>query len=199
MDNKIEQLTKKLYDEGVSKGIQESEEIIAKAKADAQKIVADAEKQASEIIEASKKEAEDLSKNSRAELAMATTQIVGELKLQIADIIDVKTLKADVTAAFSSEDFVKSLILEVIKHWDKESVKLYIETNKKEDIKKYYESVISKQFKGEVEIVGDNALSTGFRIAPKDGSYFIDFNAEQFDNMLKGYLRATLNELLFKK
>ena len=60
MQNKLQELTDKLYNEGLSKGRQEgeailnearsqAEEIISKARAEAARITADAEKEASEL------------------------------------------------------------------------------------------------------------------------------------------------------
>ena len=49
MENKLQQLTEKLYNEGLSKGRAEAEAVLAKAHADAEKIVAEAQDKAREI------------------------------------------------------------------------------------------------------------------------------------------------------
>lgn len=197
MDNKIEQLTKKLYDEGVSKGLKESEDIVTKAKAEAEKIIADAKENAAQIVEKSKQEASELSKNSRTELSLAAKQIVSDLKTQIVNTITLKTLSTDVSATFKGDEFVKELILEVVKKWDKESVKVLVESGKSDDIKKYFKTEIASKINKDVEIVSDKGVVNGFKISPKEGGYFITFSDEEFDNLLKGYLRNTLNSILF--
>lgn len=50
MENKLQQLTEKLYKEGLSKGRAEAEAILAKAHADAEKIVAEAQDKAKTIV-----------------------------------------------------------------------------------------------------------------------------------------------------
>ena len=45
MENKLDVLTKKLYEEGVDKANQEAEKIIAQAKEKAAKLIAEAEEQ----------------------------------------------------------------------------------------------------------------------------------------------------------
>lgn len=197
MDNKIEQLTKKLYDEGVSKGLKESEDIVTKAKAEAEMIIADAKENAAQIVEKSKQEASELSKNSRTELSLAAKQIVSDLKTQIVNTITLKTLSTDVSATFKGDEFVKELILEVVKKWDKESVKVLVESGKSDDIKKYFKTEIASKINKDVEIVSDKGVVNGFKISPKEGGYFITFSDEEFDNLLKGYLRNTLNSILF--
>ena len=46
MQNKLQELTDKLYQEGLSKGKEEGERILAEAKAQAEKILAEAKAQA---------------------------------------------------------------------------------------------------------------------------------------------------------
>ena len=48
MENKLQQLTQKLYDEGLEKGRSEAEKLVAEAKEKAAKLVADAQKEAEE-------------------------------------------------------------------------------------------------------------------------------------------------------
>ena len=55
--DKIQELTSKLYSEGIEKGKEEAEKIIAEAKALSNQIVEDAKKKAQEIIAAAEKEA----------------------------------------------------------------------------------------------------------------------------------------------
>lgn len=197
MDNKIELLTKQLYEEGVSKGKQESEEIVAKAKAEAQKIISDAEVKAAEIVAKAQSDAAELSKNSNTELAMASRQIVGELKSRIANLVTLKSIDKDSVEAFKSTDFIASLIVEVVKRWDKQSVKVYVESEIADSIREYLTKSVADQFSGEVEIVGEAGVGAGFKIAPSDEGYYISFTDQQFNEMLKGYIRDSLYQTIF--
>ncbi|MFI3262420.1 MAG: hypothetical protein R3Y26_05880 [Rikenellaceae bacterium] len=197
MENKIDQLTKKLYDEGVSKGLKDSEEIVAKAQAEASAIIAKAQAEAAQIVEGAKTDASELSKNSLRELTLASKQIVSDLKAQIVNTITLATQSESVVTAFKSDKFVKELILEVVKKWDKESVKVLIEEDKAEDIKTYFTKEIAAKITKDVEIVSEKGVGSGFKISPKEGGYYISFSDEEFDNLLKGYLKASLNSILF--
>ena len=50
MENKLQELTTKLYDEGLEKGRAEADRLVGEAKNEAAKIVAEARAQAEEIV-----------------------------------------------------------------------------------------------------------------------------------------------------
>ena len=60
MENKLQQLTQKLYDEGLEKGRAEADKLVADAKAEARKIVAEARAEAEEIVKKAEAKAEDV-------------------------------------------------------------------------------------------------------------------------------------------
>lgn len=54
MENKIQELTDKIYHEGVEKGNEEALRIVSEAQAKAEKLIEDARKQAEEIVASAK-------------------------------------------------------------------------------------------------------------------------------------------------
>ena len=118
MENKLQELTQKLYEEGLSKGKQEAEQMVADARKQAEKIVADARKQADELRKQAEKSAEDLKKNTLTELGLAGRQMVGTLKSQIESLIVFKSTSDAVSAANADPEFIKSLLLEIASHWN---------------------------------------------------------------------------------
>ena len=70
MENKIQELTDKIYREGIEKGNEEAQKLIAKAEAEAKQIVEDARKEAEAIVAAAQKSASELSDNTKSELKM---------------------------------------------------------------------------------------------------------------------------------
>ena len=72
--DKLQELTQKLYNEGLSKGKEEGEAILAKAQAQAQEIVAKAQEEAKAIIEKAQKEAADYKVKVEGDVKMASTQ-----------------------------------------------------------------------------------------------------------------------------
>ncbi|MDD2526155.1 MAG: hypothetical protein PHH63_07565, partial [Bacteroidales bacterium] len=67
MDNKIQELTEKIYNEGVEKGKEEALRIVNEAKDTEKKMLAEAQKQADQILADAKKSAQELKNNTEAE------------------------------------------------------------------------------------------------------------------------------------
>ena len=70
MDTKIQELTDKIYREGVEKGKEEAGRIISDANQQKQTIVNEAEAEAKRIVSAAEKQAAELEKNTKAELKL---------------------------------------------------------------------------------------------------------------------------------
>ena len=80
MENKIQELTDKIYREGVEKGNEEAQRLIANAQEEAKKIIEDAHKEADSIVAASRKSADELADNTKSELKLFSGQAVNALK-----------------------------------------------------------------------------------------------------------------------
>ena len=87
MENKIQELTDKIYREGVEKGNEEARRLIANAQEEAKKIVEDAHKEAESIIVSSRKSADELTENTKSELKLFAGQAVNALKSEIATMV----------------------------------------------------------------------------------------------------------------
>ena len=79
MDTKIQELTDKIYKEGVEKGNEEAGRIIADANAQKQAILTEAEAEAKRIVAQAEKQAAELKKNTEAELKLFDTLSVEAL------------------------------------------------------------------------------------------------------------------------
>ncbi|PKP40551.1 MAG: hypothetical protein CVT95_13510, partial [Bacteroidetes bacterium HGW-Bacteroidetes-12] len=92
MQNKLQELTEKIYKEGLSKGNEEAAQLVNKAKDDAAKIIADAKKQSEQIIAQAKKEAEDLKKNIETEVNISARQVVSGFKQDLSNLIETEMI-----------------------------------------------------------------------------------------------------------
>ena len=200
MQNKLQELTDKLYNEGLSKGKQEGEEILAKAKVQADEIVAKAKAEAAAIISAANKEADDLKTKVQGDLKMAANQSIAATKKDIESLIVAKMTESDVKKALTSADFVKEVILAVAKNFNTEDA-ADLEVVLPESLKKDLEGFVSKELastlKGGVEATFSKKISGGFTIGPKDGGYFISFTDETFNALISEYLRPATKKILF--
>ncbi len=200
MQNKLQELTEKLYAEGLSKGKQEGEEILAKAKVQADEIVAKAHAEAAAIIAAAKKDAEDLKTKVESDVKMAASQSVAATKKDIETLVVAKMTEAEVKNALTSADFVKEVILAVAKGFNTEEpvdLEVVLPEALKKDLEGFVAKELANALKGNVEASFSKKVAGGFTIGPKDGGYFISFTDETFNALISEYLRPATKKLLF--
>ena len=87
MENKLQELTDKLYNEGLSKGKEEGEALLAKARSQAAEIVAAAEKEAKDIVAKAEKEAADYRTKVSGDLKMAASQSIQATRKDIENLV----------------------------------------------------------------------------------------------------------------
>ena len=200
MQNKLQELTDKLYNEGLSKGKQEGEEILAKAKVQAEEIVAKAKAEAAAIVAAANKDAEDLKTKVQGDLKMAAAQSVAATKKDIETLVVTKMTETEVKKALSSADFVKEVILAVAKGFtteDAADLELVLPESLKKELEPFVTSELGKVLKGGVDASFTKKIAGGFTIGPKDGGYFISFTEETFNALISEYLRPATKKILF--
>ena len=200
MQNKLQELTDKLYNEGLSKGKQEGEEILAKAKVQADEIIAKAKAEAAAIVAAANKDAEDLKTKVQGDLKMAAAQSVAATKKDIETLVVTKMTETEVKKALSSADFVKEVILAVAKGFtteDAADLELVLPESLKKELEPFVTSELGKVLKGGVEASFTKKIAGGFTIGPKDGGYFISFTEETFNALISEYLRPATKKILF--
>ena len=200
MQFKLQELTDKLYNEGLAKGKQEGAEILAKAKVQAEEIVAKAKAEAAAIIAAANKEAEALKTKVQGDLKMAASQSVAATKKDIETLVVTKMTAADVTAALTSAEFVKEVIMAVAKGFNTEEpvdLEVVLPEALKKDLEPFVTKEIANVLKGQVEASYTKKITGGFTIGPKDGGYFISFTEETFNALISEDLRPATKKILF--
>lgn len=200
MQNKLQELTDKLYNEGLSKGKQEGEEILAKAKVQAEDIIAKAKAEAAAITAAAEKEAEDLRTKVQGDLKMAANQSVAATKKDIETLVVAKMTEGEVKKALTSADFVKEVILAVAKGFSTEEpvdLEVVLPETLKKDLEPFVTSELAKVLKADVQASFTKKIAGGFTIGPKDGGYFISFTDETFNALISEYLRPATKKILF--
>ena len=200
MDNKLQELTDRLYKEGLSKGKEEGEAILAEASRKAEEIIAAAKKEADAVLRDARKEAEDFRTKVEGDVKMAATQSIQAVRNDIENLMVGKLTDSAVNASLADVEFIKEAIKAVAMNFNaQEAVDL--------------EAVLPEALKGELEpfIKGELAgalkcgisasfskkVSGGFNIGPKDGSYFISFTDETFRSLIGEYLRPATRKILF--
>lgn len=200
MQNKLQELTDKLYNEGLSKGREEGEALLAKAKSQAADIVAEAEKKAAEIMTKAEKEAEAYKVKVAGDLKMAASQSVQATRKDIEDLVVFKMTGSATEKALSDEAFVKEVIKAVAEKFNAETamdLNLVLPESLKSSLEPFVKNELSTILKGQVKASFSKKIAGGFTIGPKDGSYFISLTDETFKELISEYLRPATRKLLF--
>ena len=200
MQNKLQELTDKLYNEGLSKGKQEGEEILAKAKAQAEEIVAKAQAEAAQILAAAQKQAEEVKTKTASDVKMAASQSIAATRKDIETLIVGKMTDEAVKKALSTPDFIKEIIKAVAEKFTTDGpveLALILPESLKKDLEPFVTKELTTILNAGVEASFSKKVSGGFKIGPKEGSYFISFTEETFNQLISEYLRPTTKKLLF--
>ncbi len=200
MQNKLQELTDKLYNEGLSKGREEGEALLAKAKSQAADIVAEAEQKAAEIMTKAEKEAEAYKVKVAGDLKMAASQSVQATRKDIEDLVVFKMTGSATEKALSDEAFVKEVIKAVAEKFNAETamdLNLVLPESLKSSLEPFVKNELSTILKGQVNASFSKKIAGGFTIGPKDGSYFISLTDETFKELISEYLRPATRKLLF--
>ncbi len=188
----------------MSKGKQQAEQLLAEAEAKAGKIVQDAQTQADQILSKARKDADDLKTKVAADVKMASTQSISALKQQIEKTLMAKVVGSEVKDALQDANFVKPLIETVIKSFNAADIApagldVILPESMKQTLGKALESGLAKELKSSVNIDYAKNIAGGFKIAPKDGGYFISFADGDFEKMFSEYLRPAAKKILFSE
>ena len=202
MQDKLQELTDRLYNEGLSKGKQDGEELVQKAQAEASRIVADAKAEAERIIAQATKEAEELKTKVTADVKMAATQSIAVTKQEIEKMVVTKTATEGVKANMGNAAFVKELIASVVKAFNPQNASpvdldLIVPESMKAELEPFVKNEITQKFKGEVKVDYSKKMNGGFKVAPKGGGYVLQFTDDEFTQLIANYLRPATKKILF--
>jgi V/A-type H+-transporting ATPase subunit E len=202
MQDKLQELTDRLYNEGLSKGKQDGEALLKKAQDEAATIIADAQAEAQRIIAQANKEAEEMKTKVAADVRMAATQSIAVTKQEIEKMVVTQTAAQGVQANMGNADFVKTLITSVVKAFNPEnaspvSLDLILPESLKAQVEPFVKNEIANQFKGEVKVDYSKKMNGGFKVAPRDGGYVLQFTDDEFTQLIANYLRPATKKILF--
>lgn len=203
MENKLQQLTQKLYDEGLEKGRAEADRLVAGARDEAAKIIAEARAQAEDIVKKAETKAEDVEKNTMTEISLAGKQAAAKIKQEIASMIVAKSAAQGVKEAVMDPAFIKEMLLSVARNWNgadagKVELKALLPEAGREKLDAAFAKSAQELLAAGIEVGYSKEVRTGFKVGAKDGGYYISFSDADFDALLGEYLREKVSDMLFK-
>lgn len=196
MNTKLQELTDKIYLEGVEKGKEDAKAIVDQAKNEAAEILVKARLEASKILKIAEENAKITQKNIQSELHLFTRQSVNALKTEITDLVCGEIATDAVKAAVADKEFMQKMLLIMVNNWSVNQG-IVIEAKDAETLKTYFQANAKALLNNGVQIVQSNNIKTDFTISPVGQSYKINFGEEEFIAYFKAFLRPVLIDYLF--
>jgi V/A-type H+-transporting ATPase subunit E len=200
MQNKLQELTEKLYQEGLVKGKAEGEEVLAKARQEAAQIIAEAKEKAAAITDKAEKDAEDLKSKVESDLKMASAQCLQATKKDIENLLVGKIEAGKVSETLKDSAFIKEIIKTVAARFNAEEatdLALILPESLKAELEPWVRNELAKTLKAEVAADFSKKISGGFTIGPKDGGWFVSLTEQTFNELIAEYLRPVTRKILF--
>lgn len=202
MENKLQALTDKLYQDGLSKGKEDGERLLQEAKAQASRIVESAQEQAKEIVEKARKEAEDLKNNTLTEIKITSRQMISTLKEEVENHLMQRSLAPALHSAMEQVEFVQLVIVKAMECFKPAehnglSLELLLPEDYRNRFDKFLEGQLGADLKAGLEVKFDGELKGGFKIVNKTEGYQLSFTEEDFMALFEEYARPRIKQLLF--
>jgi len=202
MQDKLQELTDKLYKEGLSKGKKDADEMLAKARQEAAKIVAEAREESDALMLKTRKECEDLKMKADGDIKMASVQTLATVRQKIEQTITAKSIAEPIAKGLSEKEFLQSIIKTVVTAFNPASGKhtsldLILPESKKQEMDNFVSGELAKYCNEGINVSYDKNFENGFKVGPKGSGYYISFTDKSFENMISEFLRPKTKKLLF--
>lgn len=202
MTNKIQEITEKIYNEGIVKANEEADALLNEAKNQAQNIIEEAKTKASKLVEEAEKSALEEKTKLHSELKMAALQFTSNLKQRITQSITLAQTESSLHTAFDDTEFVKKIILAIVEKWNPEKpeeldLKILLPEKDKTEFSSFLKEKTINQLNGKIAIEFDSKTKKGFKIGPENGNYVISFEEKDFENFFRKYFRESTKKMLF--
>ncbi len=194
--NTIQDLTEQLFHEGVEKGNQQAQQIVAEAESKKEALLEEARRQAAQIIAEAERKASEIDKNTKAELKLFAGQASEALKSEVVNLLTDKVLAKTVEPPVADPDFMKKVLLSFVGNWASQG-ELIVGTSDEKALTAYFKANAVDVLNQGLKIEQVNGLATDFTLKAADGSYKIQLGKSDFVEYFKEFLRPKLVEMLF--
>ena len=199
MQDKLQELTDRLYNEGLNKGKEEGERILLEARKKADEITASAKEEADRIIAEAQKQAEELKSKVASDLKTASAQCLQATRQDVENVLsEVKPRET-----LSDPDFLKKLITAVAEGLSAgqqaRDLDLVLPETLRDSLESWVQGELSAKLKSSVSASFSKKVAGGFTIAPRGDGWYLSFTDESFDALIREYLRPVTRKLIFGK
>lgn len=200
MDDKVQELASKIYNDGIAKADSQAKQIIAEAEKKRDEILAEAKREAEEIARKAESRVTELRDRSERELRLSASRAAEALRTEITDMINTKAVSQGVESAFADPEKLYEVVLKLCeKLVDKDANSVTISTGDAKALKEYFADHAAKAVRKGVEVKGVAGSDATFVISPEEQGYAIVISKEALTEYFKEFMRPQLRELLFAK
>ena len=118
MQNKLQEITDKIYREGLEKGQSEADKIVSDAKAQSNQIISDAKERLNILSLRQKRDRGDEKQYRVGTETICYTGFRG-VKTEIVNLVTDKLATSNVKAATEDKEFMQKLIIDLVQNWAK--------------------------------------------------------------------------------
>ncbi|MCB1138148.1 MAG: hypothetical protein KDK23_05295 [Leptospiraceae bacterium] len=200
MEQNLDTLVNRIYEDGLQKARKEAEDILSQAHAQAEEIVKKARGEADSLVSKAKSESDYMKQSTESELQLASTQALSRLRTEIISILSERVLSDSVKQAALDPQFIQQMVLELGKNWKEDgpvSLELTLPEALRSRVDSGFEAAIKKELDG--LSIDFRDISAGFQVQKKGSSFQLDFTDESLKSLLKPYLRKITVERFFSK
>ncbi len=197
MENTLERMVDRIYQEGISKAEERAQQIVSAAEKRAEEIIGKAHSEADEILRRARAEADKLLKSAQSDLRLLGSRGLSQLKSDIGRLITASAVAKPVNAAVSDVTFISDIVTQLIKTGASGSFSLVVPESLREQITARLAERLTGGLNG-LEIISGTARS-GFKIVEKNGGYELDFSEAALMEFLEPYLKPAVAALFQEK
>ena len=202
MNESVQQLTNKIYQEGIGKAEIRAKEMLDDAARKARELVDEAESRARQIIDNAERKAAELKLKNEAEMRISARQAMGTLKQRITEMVNYQLNHQSVSSAVRDISFMQSLISKLMDYWlakfgQEERLRILLPQDEYQAYKKYLEERTGELIKSGISIEFSGSLKHGFQIVAIDQGFKVSFTDEDFEHYFSTFARPRIHKLLF--
>ena len=197
METQLEDIIRKIQEEGVDTAEKRSREIIEAAEKQAAQKIHKAQTEAQTIIDDAKKEHDRLIASGEAALQQAGRDLILAVQKRVTAIFESVTERA--VGESLTADRIGEIIVALIEQWQKtgsDSLEVLVPESDRTAIESALKGRLSQTFAAGVEVRPVAGITAGFRIGEKGGASYYDFSADSLAELLSAFLNPRLSEIM---
>ncbi|MBL7111243.1 MAG: hypothetical protein ISS19_04810 [Bacteroidales bacterium] len=202
MTSKIQELTEKIYQEGVEKAQNQANILLKEAEEKATGLINDAQQKADNIILEAERKSQEIHRGIKEELQSISRQVLAITKEKITESIVTDASQTISKNLLEDMDFLKSLVLELVQKWNMgngpiDDLSLIFSEKQLGKLDGIFKSGALQIMKSKKQILFDPSIKNGFQIISNSEGFKLSFSDKDLENFFKIFMKPRIQEYLF--